>query len=179
MTKKKSSRKTSKKKLYTGVKTTVAKKTKKTTEKKPRVKKLKEIDTTLDKLEPGKMNNKIKELWVKSLKSNVYKQIPEDLRSDEGFSAIGVLCDLYDRHTKGPTKWRRYECRIKEYRYEFMGYEGYPPLEVYEWAGLLQFVKDKLHPELIVNVEDNDVSLNDVADTLSFEDFAQIIKVNL
>ena len=41
-----------------------------------------------------KMNPKIKEKWLKALRSGEYKQGRESLRKDDKYCCLGVLCDI-------------------------------------------------------------------------------------
>lgn len=43
------------------------------------------------------MDETIKKLWVKALKSNTYKQGKGHLRKDDSFCCLGVLCDLHSK----------------------------------------------------------------------------------
>lgn len=84
----------------------------------------------------NKMNPQIKARWIEALRSGHYKQGSGSLRliSDEGsesFCCLGVLCDLHaEAEGEG---WRaRRGCGFMEYG----GHANFPPVAVYDWAGL-------------------------------------------
>ncbi len=67
------------------------------------------------------MNQKVKELWVKALRSGEYQQGKEHLRKDGQYCCLGVLCDL----------------AIKAgLLYGVDWIDGYPPSVVSIWANL-------------------------------------------
>jgi len=67
------------------------------------------------------MNPKIKQKWIKALRSGKYKQGIYELQNEDKFCCLGVLCDLY---TKGTGKmWKR-------------DAQDVLPREVIKWAGL-------------------------------------------
>lgn len=75
------------------------------------------------------MNQRIKKLWIKALRSGKYKQGKFQLRKPNGqalFCCLGVLCDLHAR-TKQGNDW-------DESRYDGNSIEL--PKSVVEWAGL-------------------------------------------
>lgn len=41
------------------------------------------------------MNKGIKDRWITALRSEKYSQTKGNLRDDEGYCCLGVLCDLY------------------------------------------------------------------------------------
>jgi hypothetical protein len=52
------------------------------------------------------MHPEIKELWVEALNSGGYDQTQMSLRYKEGFCCLGVLCDLYLKHSgDSRSKW--------------------------------------------------------------------------
>ena len=48
------------------------------------------------------MNKEIKEKWIEALRSGRYNKIKGALKKDDGFCAVGVLCD-----TINPNEWYR------------------------------------------------------------------------
>ncbi len=75
------------------------------------------------------MNAKIKQRWLKALRSGKYKQGRGQLKNGKSFCCLGVLCDIHRKTTK-QTNWdgKYYLCN------------GYSlPQEVTDWAGLTDF----------------------------------------
>jgi hypothetical protein len=78
------------------------------------------------------MNQRIKKLWIKALRSGEYKQGKEALRllrgrgKPDAFCCLGVLCDLHSK-TKNGSKWKGGA---------YLGDEAELPPPVIEWAGL-------------------------------------------
>ncbi len=82
------------------------------------------------------MNNKIKNKWLKALRSGKYKQgrnylcrVDDD--GDDSFCCLGVLCELHAEETKGV--WR--EGNYLDVLY-YKGNEVLLPEEVIKWAEL-------------------------------------------
>lgn len=78
-----------------------------------------------------------KALWVDALRSGHYPQIADSLRVDDGFCALGVLCDVF-RIATGHGQWHRYP----EGGSQAFAVDGYvdcgePPSTVAHWAGLV------------------------------------------
>lgn len=61
-------------------------------------------------------------LWVKALRSGEYRQHRDELRNDNAFCCLGVLCDLAAKD--GGDQWRR---GTKVFRYQDQG--GIAPVE--------------------------------------------------
>ena len=83
------------------------------------------------------MNQEIKELWIKALRSGKYKQTTGKLKSIEGsYCCLGVLCDLYTEKT-GIGKWKE---NTYHTRFDFddnnCNVEGLLPKNVMLWANL-------------------------------------------
>ena len=77
----------------------------------------------------------VKEILIKALLSEKYKQHRGQLRTDQGFSILGVICDLYD-----PKLWKK-DCEegmalYKEKGWYYIGHIGILPPKVSTWAGL-------------------------------------------
>jgi hypothetical protein len=51
------------------------------------------------------MNQDIKRQWVTALRSGEYAQTRGNLRDQNGFCALGVLCDVYASQGGGPRDW--------------------------------------------------------------------------
>lgn len=72
------------------------------------------------------MNARIKARWLKALRSGRYRQGQKQLRTENGFCCLGVLCDLARR--SGVADWNNDG--------HFDGEYAYLPESVVEWAGL-------------------------------------------
>lgn len=73
------------------------------------------------------MDERVKKLWVKALRSGKYVQAEGYLKTGGGFCCLGVLCDLHSKETKHG--WDD-DCL------SYMEYDHMPPPEVLFWAGL-------------------------------------------
>jgi len=75
------------------------------------------------------MIKRIKEKWLRALRSNKYKQAQSFLHvkadDDVSFCCLGVLCDLHSQETNHPWDGRDYRAA-----------SSFLPDEVIEWAGL-------------------------------------------
>jgi hypothetical protein len=78
------------------------------------------------------MNPEIKARWVAALRSGEYQQTTGNLRTENGFCCLGVLCDLHSKATG-------IEWAVDTYGDYFYGdtdpYGVLPPI-VTNWAGL-------------------------------------------
>lgn len=82
------------------------------------------------------MIESVKQLWLKALRSGKYKQGRNNLRTEDEFCCLGVLCDLYQKET-GQGSW---EEDIAE-RKRFLDGTGDDSLKVLpagvkDWAGV-------------------------------------------
>lgn len=117
------------------------------------------------------MNQNIKQLWLKSLRSGEYQQTKHMLRDDESrnrFCCLGVLCDLHSKETG--VNWSRDNIG----HYSYGDSEATLPNMVVVWAGLLTFnpiVRSKYHADDILS------AVNDRG--TSFEEIANIIEEQL
>jgi len=83
------------------------------------------------------MNQEIKELWIKALRSGKYKQTTGKLKSIESaYCCLGVLCDIYIEKT-GIGKWKE---NTHHNSFDFddnnCNIEGLLPKNVMLWAEL-------------------------------------------
>lgn len=115
------------------------------------------------------MNSQIKQKWIDALKSGEYQQTSNNLRTEQGYCCLGVLCDLYAKEkSDDDVRWSQYYDE-----YVFLGEDSILPGEVREWAGL----------------SDNDVFYTDDGEGVylaylndsgtNFEQLAQIIEENI
>jgi len=76
------------------------------------------------------MRPEVKQAWIEALLSEQYSPTIGRLRDEQGFCALGVLCDLHSRWTG--VRW--------EYKpgwgYSYLGSQGYPPIQVLHFADL-------------------------------------------
>lgn len=77
------------------------------------------------------MKKRIKNLWLKALRSGEYRQGTAGLRFEDSFCCLGVLCDLHAEIAF--VNWE-YDERSGIYRY--LGETIVLPKAVCEWAGL-------------------------------------------
>lgn len=77
------------------------------------------------------MKKSIKKKWVAALRSGQYKQGFAQLRSEEGFCCLGVLCNL---HAKAHPEIAARQTDPDSY----LGGSFFLPEEVQAWAGLKQ-----------------------------------------
>ena len=72
-----------------------------------------------------KMNPEIKAKWVAALRSGEYKQGRGQLRSEDLFCCLGVLCDLHAKETGSEWRGEAHDCS-----------QGTPSRRVVDWAQL-------------------------------------------
>ena len=76
------------------------------------------------------MRKEVAEKWVKALRSGEFLQGKTQLRSENHYCCLGVLCELYRQET-GNGEWtEKGFCSFGE------TLEGLPPMAVRDWAGL-------------------------------------------
>lgn len=86
------------------------------------------------------MNKKVKEKWVKALRSGKYKKAKKVLHTESGYCCLGVLCDIYRKET-GRGKWVKEKGKGKVYFKFVNGTEEKAktlPDKVMKWAGLIE-----------------------------------------
>ena len=106
------------------------------------------------------MNQEIKQLWIKELKSGNYKQTTGRLHKHDRFCVLGVLCDIHSKQYN--IKWK-FNSKLNIYTY--FGQPHSLPNEVIEWSQL----KNKSYDDLI--------DYND-QEHLNFEDLSKLIEIN-
>jgi hypothetical protein len=112
------------------------------------------------------MNPEIKEKWINALRSEEYQQTQDNLKTDEGYCCLGVLCDIYAKENN--VDWE------KDFdEYTMFGYVRKLPHHVVKWAGL-----NSQSPEV---KDDNGnyvflINLNDTGST--FREIAGLIEKN-
>ena len=77
------------------------------------------------------MKKRIRNLWVKALRSGKYRQGTAGLRAEDMFCCLGVLCDL---HAQAAFVSWDYDEKTGIFRY--LGESIVLPAEVCDWAGL-------------------------------------------
>lgn len=112
------------------------------------------------------MNQRIKKLWIKALRSGKYKQGEGYLRRNgdaERFCCLGVLCDLYRKAT-GEGEWSDRAFCLPDGSFS----ASVLPVRVIEWAGLSAHT-DPMNPRLgrvhnASSLNDNGKTFSEIAD---------------
>ena len=116
------------------------------------------------------MDKRVKEMWVKALRSGEYEQTQERLCNKNGYCCLGVLCDLHAKETG--QAWDSYP-----EGYEYVGESGVLPDVVAVWAGL--------GDEDWMKEDSNDPKVNGVClskrndDGMGFAEIADLIERHL
>ena len=117
------------------------------------------------------MNQRIKDLWAKALRSGTYEQTPGSLHTIDGFCCLGVRCDLSRKEGNG--EWDTYDGEA------FVFVEGSKrewdllPPSVQQWANLASACP-------IVNLEEGIKALSELNDAgATFEQIATLIEEQL
>jgi len=112
------------------------------------------------------MKEKIKKLWLEALRSGEYKQSKDELKNDNGYCCLGVLCDLHRKITKKKNnKWDKGK---------YLNADVDLPKEVMKWAKL-----DEINPTILINKKDRR-SLAELNDNgKSFKQIANFIEKHL
>lgn len=112
------------------------------------------------------MNQRIKELWIKALRSGEYTQSHHALRTESGYCCLGVLCDLASK--EGIGEWITVEgkkiFRLKDGRR--MADEL--PSDVILWAGVSGRNPDTKGGSL-ARLNDNGATFGEIADIIEQE----------
>ncbi len=115
------------------------------------------------------MNPDVKKKWVEALRSGAYHQGTGQLRCNDQFCCLGVLCDLFkDDGQRGD--WVADDCG---FAFE-VGAEscvGVLPIAVQDWAGLNVYDPGIGGDQTLVELNDNGL--------FSFGKIADIIEANL
>jgi len=114
----------------------------------------------------GKMNQRVKDLWIDALNSGSYSQTEAVLRDEYGYCCLGVLCDIYRKDT-GDGKWEEIEdC------YNFIDKDDQEkevlPKSVRDWAEI-----QTPDPKLLDNLTATEA--NDTFN-MPFKDIAELLK---
>ncbi len=120
------------------------------------------------------MNSKIKEAWLKKLRSPMYENrkglgyLRQDAQDMTRWDALGLLCEVYvDFKPPGSTHWS-YSPDIK--CHYFLGEYDRLPMAVAKWASLSS--QDPI-------LEGKALSLLSDEDNMSFADIADLIEKHL
>jgi hypothetical protein len=119
------------------------------------------------------MKTEIKQQWVTALRSGEYTQASSNLRTEDGYCCLGVLCDLYSKDTG--TEWLvNHTADPKPIPfYHFITESSFLPIAVSRWAGL-----EKSSPEVVE--WDGTAELAQLNDTgFTFTQIAQLIEDQL
>jgi hypothetical protein len=77
------------------------------------------------------MKKTIRDKWVKALRGGKYRQGSSNLRTEDMYCCLGVLCDLHSQ-----AAFMAWEYDEKSGIYRYMGESVVLPFEVCSWAGL-------------------------------------------
>lgn len=120
------------------------------------------------------MKKRVKTKWLKALRSGDYPRTTGQLRDENGFCCLGVLCNIHAQEHP--------ELAVKETsKFSYMDAFGHLPPAVVEWAGLMEVASEKDAAEPTdINVTYRGqattlVNLNDT-DRLSFKQIANVIE---
>lgn len=118
------------------------------------------------------MDQQIKAKWLEALRSGKYQQTSDNLRNEEGFCCLGVLCDI-----SGLADWVPSVLEPGTYAYFSAGLVL--PVEVQEWAGLTL-----TNPDVVQEIDEEGeehwntlTELND--DGYRFAEIADFIEASL
>jgi len=111
------------------------------------------------------MNPEVKKLWLDALRDGDYEQGTGQLKQNDKFCCLGVLCDLYKEHVGG-TWYKGYFCSSNTLPEESSMNDSTLPSEVSAWAGIS--CNPDIHREGMVRV-----TAAECNDSMS-ESFAQI-----
>lgn len=110
------------------------------------------------------MNPEIKSKWLAALRSGEYKQGKGQLRKEDNFCCLGVLCDLHAKETE--QKWE-----VDYVGGNYLNHCGNLPLAVRDWAGLGS-ANPKIEGDWLSNYNDNEPGK-------SFAEIADLIEKHL
>lgn len=112
------------------------------------------------------MKKRIADKLVEALRSGKYEQGKGQLKKDNKFCCLGVLCDISKK-----SEWD-YNSASKATEYD--DEEGLPPDNVIKWAGL------NSRNGMLSSLDISLVALNDgnITPPLTFDEIADIIQIN-
>lgn len=116
------------------------------------------------------MNESVKKKWVEALRSGEYQKGRDQLKYDNKFCCLGVLCDLHAKETGG--EWTT---SLGENGFTYKGSLVWLPAAVLKWADLANRVGSQ------IMYQDDTISLSALNDhlQLSFNQIADLIKAQL
>ncbi len=130
------------------------------------------------------MNERIKKLWIESLRSGLYQQGNGRLRVGDKYCCLGVLCDLYDQE-HGTSSWVSGDPITEEGCYVFRlsgDWDGYnwpwPPEIVSNWAGIYADPLDRNGIQLSLHNDGGKHGGKEITKK-TFAEIAQIIEEDL
>lgn len=116
------------------------------------------------------MKKRIKNKWLKALRSGDYKQTKKVLKDSKGYCCLGVLCDLHRlSRVDVKAKWNG-----KFYNSSTPSTKMSLPVSVMEWAGLKSNIGE-YETKTKSKVEKNLIGLNDLKG-YSFKKIANVIE---
>jgi len=128
------------------------------------------------------MDSSLKQKWVRALRSGKYKQASGQLKTEDGFCCLGVLCDVYDSTNWTVAADNDLGEAYQEWHYKISKLGGYTsimkdvlPDEVVDAAGL-----DLQNPEVPYGIDGTRTSLAQLNDTgATFAQIADLIETHL
>ena len=91
------------------------------------------------------MKKRAKEKWIAALRGGEYKQTVGQLKDEDRYCCLGVLCDLY-------SKAKRKKWSLEGIYGSILGHSSDLPEEVFEWAG--QDIRS--HQETLISMNDDE-----------------------
>lgn len=107
------------------------------------------------------MDKKIKQKWLKALRSGKYKQGKYQLRREDSFCCLGVLCDIHSKEQG--ISWEESTSGTNEISENSGNFEILLPPKVELWSGLAN--NDVLR-QLVSKNDDEGASFKEIADII-------------
>lgn len=118
------------------------------------------------------MDPKVKELWLKALRSGEYQQTHGSLKTTCGFCCLGVLTDLYIKEKAAPegreARWERHMGGLSFVLRDGEGVveriETFLPSVVAKWADVSGVFSHTSDLNQLVNMNDTGKTFSEIAD---------------
>lgn len=118
------------------------------------------------------MKLEIKEKWVAALRSGEYKQGTGQLRYQDNYCCLGVLCDLYKKeHSEAEWVKRENAINLDDYAFHdgFSSDNAVLTSDVLNWAGLQSFNPRIIDDKTVAQLNDNGETFAKIADLIEKE----------
>jgi hypothetical protein len=116
------------------------------------------------------MDPKWKKRWVKALRSGKYKQDVGQLKSNQGFCCLGVLCDVVTKTKDGGGTWDS----TNSFNFKNTSGHGCIPRALVDFVGLVD-----TNPEVASGGKKRDLATWNDDHRFTFEQIANIIEREL